>query len=253
MFKRLKQLLSSPKLRLLLVVAVMLLLTGCGENPRAPEEEFGYSACWACAVYEATFNAIDGFMEALMTLTTQWSKDLLGIGLLFWLLFYIGRFLVGMQEPNIRKFIFPITTVVFKAIVVYAMINKADVYIAFIGENFLQPVLDFFVQFSKLVLDSNRMVQMETAVRLPETTGLNVNPSLLFGDTREGFLEIIYRLFMSLKMGISLGFVIWTKMGFVTFIFGLFIISFHTLSGDRIGWLFTMILPNPVIARTKIQ
>ena len=235
MFNRLKQLLSSPKLRLLLVVAVILLLSGCGENPTAPEEENGYTSCWACGVYEAVFNAIDSFMEALMRLTTQWGVTLLGVGLLFWLLFYIGKFLVTIQEPNLRKFLFPITTVLFKAFVVYAMIHEADTYIAFVGDNFLQPILDFFVQFSKLVLDSNQMVQMETAVNLPAETGLNAEPSLLFGNVREGFLEIIYRLFSALKMGINLGFVIWTKMGFVTFIFGLFVICMF--------WWLLLIMP----------
>lgn len=239
MIQRLKQILSRNGLRLMAVACGMILLSGCVKNPSAPPDDFiGYDACWPCAVYEQVFNGMDAALKTLMSTTCSAAMTLLGLGLAFWLLFYVGKFIVSMQQPNIFKFVQPMAVVFFKAIVVAAFIRNSDAYVEFVGTYLLQPILDAFLNLSNLVLDNTNFVG--TAVQgaqLPADRTIFQNTSLLLSDTVSGddlrlkFLTILFKIFVGLKQGIALGFMIWTADGISTFWLGLFvIIMFWTLS-----------------------
>lgn len=204
-------------------LGMMVLLCGCESNPKmAKQVPSGYEACWPCAVYEETFKILEKILETLLKTTCESAVTLLGFGLLFWLLFHVGKFVVTIQEPNMRKFLFPMTNVLFKSIVVFALINNADDYIAFIGENIVQPILIFFADVSKLIFDSNETVKGATTV--PSVATKIASSGKLFGPAGGYFLDIVYRIFIALKFGSSLGFAIWKGIGVIPFIFGLFII-----------------------------
>lgn len=224
MISKLRRFFHIPNTRFLFVCfGVMLFLCGCEKNPKMPKQvPSGYEACWPCAVYEQTFETIEEILETLIKTTCQNAVTLLGFGLLFWLLFHVGKFVVTIQEPNMRKFLFPMSTILFKAIVVFALINNADDYIAFIGEYIVQPILLFFTGVSEYIFESNETIRSVTAV--DSVADKVASEGKLFGTVGGQFLNIVYRMFIALKQGTSLGFTIWKGIGVIPFVFGLFVI-----------------------------
>jgi len=248
MIQRLQRLWTRINWQYLIVGMALLLLSGCGDHPEKPPEDD--VACWPCAVYVATFTALEKAVRVLIVGgdsgmgTCQIALMFLGIGLLFWIMFHVTKtILLPMQEPNLRKFIFPLTTVLFKAILVSSLIINGKGYIEFMGETFIQPVLGFFADVSKMILDSDDIVKsMATGVDTsgmwdPErgkkvlADGSKYLDSGLFGiEVEDKYVYIISRLYMGLDAGMSLGFAIWREAGFVAFIFGIFVIcTFWTL------------------------
>ena len=224
MMRWLQQISFRRNLRLFVMGIGLLLLAGCGENPTLQGGQENYSDCWPCAVYQATFTGLDKFLKTLINLSCDYAMTVLGIGLLFWLLFHVGKFVVTIQQPNIRKFVFPVTNIFFKAIVAAAIIGTTSggdhVFVTFVGENFIQPILDFFVQISNLILDSNSLVKTSTqAASVASNINLQ-NTNVLFGDTAGRYLDIVYRIYVALRMGVSLGFTIWKQSGIAAWVIG---------------------------------
>lgn len=224
MFVRARQLFHSLSTRTSFVwMGLILLLCGCTHNPKMPQQEAsGYEACWPCAVYETTFEVLERTLETLIEISCKNAVTLLGFGLLFWLLFHVGKFVVTIQEPNIRKFIFPITTVLFKSIVVFSLIHNADDYINFIGEYIVQPIFLFFADVATLIFDSDNTVRQATLINsVSDEIG---SGGRLFGTGVGKFIDIIFRIFIGFKFGTALGFTIWSGIGAIPFLFGLFVI-----------------------------
>ena len=244
MIRRLQQFLSHTNWRYFLVTGMILLLTACGRAPENPERTNSYEDCWPCSAYTTTFDALEKSMTKLINICCQNAFTLLGICLLFFMLFHIGKFLVTIQQPNIRKFVFPMTTVFFKAVIVAALIgssssaSESPYWVDFMG-NFTRPVLGFFAEMSKMILDSNDLVK--GATQAASVADLDVDFSVakdsLFGayndlggtvevrdasgalidsvdveDTVAGaFLDIVYRIYIALRMGVTLGFNLWQQ------------------------------------------
>ena len=235
MMKRLQQSLARVNWRFWIVCAAcvaFLLLSGCGKNPNQPPQNHDYSDCWPCAVYEATFNAVNTAVEALIGLTCEAALQLLGIGVLFWILFHVMT-VMTLQEPNLRKFILPMAAVFFKAIVISSLLFSSDEFIKQIGENLIQPVLEFFGGISKIVLDANE--EVKNATQAASVASRMPTDSKLFGASEGVFLDIIYRIYIALHMGISLGFALWTTPGLSSFLFGMFVIV--------IFWMLLLVMP----------
>ena len=93
----LQQISCRRNLRLFVMGISLLLLAGCGENPTLQGGQENYSDCWPCAVYQATFTGLDKFLKTLINLSCDYAMTVLGIGLLFWLLFHVGKFVVTIQ------------------------------------------------------------------------------------------------------------------------------------------------------------
>ena len=235
MIKRLQQILARINWRFWIVTlacVAFLLLSACGKNPNQPPRTNNYSDCWPCAVYEAAFGAVNGAVESLIGITCEAALKLLGIGLLFWILFHV-LVVMTLQEANVRKFVLPMAAVFFKAILISSLIYNSDWFIEEIGENLVQPVLSFFGGMSKIILDANDTVK--EATQAASVADHMPSDSKLFGDAQGIFLDIVYRIYIALHMGISLGFALWTTPGLVSFIFGLVVIT--------IFWVLLMIMP----------
>lgn len=215
---------SLNKRHLFVCLGMILLLCGCDNNPKVADyTEGGIKACWPCAIYIATFDALETVLEKLIKLSCENAVTLLGFALLFWLLFHVGKFMVTIQEPNIRKFILPMTTTFFKATLVFSFIHDADAYIAFLGDYVVQPILLFFTEIAKIILDSDKTVKDFTAI--PDISNSISSNNKLFGTLLiTNCLEIVYRVYIGLKFGTSLGDAIFQEVGLIPFIFGIFIL-----------------------------
>lgn len=239
MIRKLQHLLSRYPWGMTLWMVAMLLLTACGDNPqKVPgDEPEGYEACGVCATYEVLFNAIDEALSALMQMMCENAMILLGWGLLFFLLFHVGKFVVTIQEPNVRKFIQPILITLFKAIVVVGFIHNGQAYLTFMGTSVVSPILDSFLSLSDLVLsiEANPLFDMIGMMDISAVED-RVGTSALFGDTGTRFLLLIYKMTMALGSGIDLGFVVWQQKGLVAFIYGGFIVYMF--------WMLLLTLPS---------
>lgn len=226
MFLKFRSYIHSSNIRYFFVcMGMILLLSGCDKNPKVADYEVpGYEACWPCAIYTAMFSALEKVLEDLIKLTCENAVTLLGFGLLFWLLFHVGKFMVTIQEPNMRKFIFPMTTILFKSMLIFSFIHNADAYIAFLGEYVVQPILLFFAEVSKIILDSDDVVRRNTLFP-PDIAEKVSSNGKIFGDAVPICLEIVYRIYFGLKFGTSLGGAIFKEAGLIPFIFGIFIMT----------------------------
>jgi len=232
------------RLKHLVLAGMGLMLTACGPAPVLPKQENNYSDCWPCKVYETAFECIYKSLSNLVDLTAQNAMILLGLCLLFWLLFHVGKFLVTIREPNTRKFIFPITTTLFKAIIVASLLFKPvgaeHCFLVEEAGNIVSPVVEFFSNTSRLILDSNYVIREATQAastkelkvwteeKKDPKTGKIIRPKLedypIFKESARTFLDIIYRIYVALKMGISLGFTIWRNQNAAGWAFGILII-----------------------------
>ena len=229
MMKRLSHNFFFARLKYLALMGLGLMLTACGEAPTLPEQENNYSDCWPCKVYETTFDCIQTSMSRLVDLTAQYALTLLGLCLLFWLLFHVGKFLVTIREPNTRKFVFPITTTLFKAIIVASLCTKLPgdshcLLVEFSGDRIISPIMDFFSRVSRLILDSNYVVKEATQAASTEDLHVAIDTGTIFGESARTFLDIIYRIYVALKLGVSLGFTIWRNQNAAGWLFGILII-----------------------------
>ena len=239
MIRKLQHLLSRYPWGMTLWMVAVLLLTACGDNPQKEvnDDPTGYTSCGVCATYEALFNAVDNALSSLMTTMCTHAMTILGIGMLFFLLFHVGKFVVTIQEPNVRKFIQPILITLFKAIVVVGFIHDGQAYLQFVGNYFVSPILEFFVSLSDLVLslDVNPLTTHIGGIT-EDLIADKVSSSALFGKTGTGFLLIIFKMTTALNSGIDLGFIIWQQKGLSAFLFGGFVVFMF--------WMLLLSLPS---------
>ena len=236
MLDRLRQKWVGTRWRWLVICLALFLLGACTHNPEEPAEtDQGYAACWPCALYEITFQAMDKAMETLIKSACGYAMTFLGLGLLFWIMFHAAKtILTPMREPNVREFLFPLAKVLFKAMVVSAIIYNGDAYIELIGQTIVQPVLVLFADLSTMILDANATVK--DATQVASQAANMADAGALFGAEAEGkYLDIVFRLYLALKLGMDLGFLIWRDSGIVPFLFGLFVIC--------IFWVLLVTLP----------
>ena len=107
---------KSPKstykkaLYLCFVLAPLFLLTGCGSLGLTPENitmasVFATGGCWPCAMFRVVWEAIGSAFANTYATTSQLASILLGMGLLFWLTFTIGKMVASLKEPNMKDYI----------------------------------------------------------------------------------------------------------------------------------------------------
>lgn len=229
MIQRIKQIWTTPAVRSMLIIcAVGLLLSACGgESVTFNKDEWttDFNNCFPCIVYEATFAALEKMLGSLIRVSCQMGMTVLGLGLLFWLAFKAVS-LFSLKEPNIREFVHQIAVTLFKAIIIAALIYDPDQYLHFIGYYIIQPIFMFFSELSRNIMLSNSTVA-QNLITPQDITGVSLNQDMttLFGDATGRLLDIIYRIFVALYMGVGLGLTILQQTGFISLVFGLLILT----------------------------
>jgi len=239
MMTRFKQIYLLGRARYWLLCVLGLMLTACGKAPSYKRPTVGYKDCWPCATYETTFDAIQKSLTKLVDLTATNAMVLLGLCLLFWLLFHVGKFLVTIREPNTRKFIFPITNTLFKATIVAVLLSNPNggehcLLVDFVGD-LISPTMDFFAHIASTILDSNTIVKDATQAAATEDVGGTLAENMIFKDSARVFLDIIFRIYVALKVGISLGFAIWSASNPSGWLMGVLIICMF--------WMLLLVMP----------
>lgn len=210
----------------LLACLIAPLLSGCGKVSYSEEEwESSVAKCWPCALYKTTFDAIEIAMDNVIETTCGMAHVLLGVGLLFYLGFHVLKMMSPFKPPNVREFLFNMMIVLFKAIAVSALLMNWEEYLAFLGEYIVQPVLGAFLELSSSLLMSSDVVKQRLIA--PETIAGSGSAiaadGVLFGDIPLRVQEIIYRIYVAMKIGVGLGANIAAQISLPSFLIGVYV------------------------------
>lgn len=226
-----QQLLKRLKHLRLAMIVVFACLTLCAcapqEIPHNSEEwQNNIANCWPCQLYDASFSALDRAIVSITKDMTRHALIILGFGLLFWLLFKVGTFIVSVKEPNSKQFVQNILITFFKAILVSSLLFNPEAYVSFIAQNIVQPVLLVFVDLSRIILTADQDVAsyLTTPEDFISTLNMTTQTATVFGKAKAYIGEIIYRITVALKTGQALGITILMDHGFINFLMGLLVV-----------------------------
>ena len=218
-------------LKICMVVVVLLFLSGCGEN-NATAEDMATSVenCWPCTLYKVIFETVNGLIVQLYGTLVPKAGALLGVGLLFWLAFRTGKMLVTLYEPDINEYIQSVKNVLFKAMLIGALLFTGDQYICFISD-IISPIMLVISGFSSYLLKNSIgdfVVELPGKfIEMPQST------CAVFSEQVALYLQyMVYQIYVALKAGISFGWSLFFSGHFICAIMGLFLVvpTFFILS-----------------------
>lgn len=209
------------------IVLMCVCLTGCGDPP-SPQEELknDIASCWPCSLYKAAFDALAKMMLNVYETTTYLGLILMGVGLLFYLAFASGKLVMSLKEPNVKEEIIKIIHVLFKALLVGAVLSLPQ-YVLEFCDMVLSPVILWMLELSRQILEAGSSIGGSTALIAPEsipTANDNLDFALFNGQVSYRVQDLIYRIFTALKGGMGLGLTIMQQWQINTFFIGLFVI-----------------------------
>ena len=205
--------------------AVVCLLAGCEGRINASESEWVASVqnCWPCTLYKATFDAVGTLVKNLYPTMAERGLLVMGVGLLFWLSFTSAKMLTSLMEPNIKEYIHSVMVVLFKAMVVTAILITGDSFLCVI-DRIVSPVLTTFTELSRIVLTAN--TNINNGLVWPEQYMVQKDGAcdLFGGQISYQLQDIIFRVYIALNSGMTLGYYVMVEKSFLNWIVGPFII-----------------------------
>ena len=209
------------------VILFALMLSGCGDPP-SPQDQLkdDVASCWPCSLYKATFDGIGTMMMNVYETTTYLGLILMGVGLLFYLAFASGKLIMSLKEPNIKEEIIKIIHVLFKALLVGAVLSMPQYLLEFC-DMVLSPVILWMLELSRQILESGASLGGGSALISPESMSGeagNIDFALFNGQVSYRVQDLIYRIYVALKGGMGLGLTIMQEMEINTFFIGIMVI-----------------------------
>lgn len=212
-------------LKIGLFCLVAVLLTGCvplSSDDIAQVVAVKASNCWPCAAYKSVWNAIGGVATNAFPMVCSAALNLLGMGLMFWLMMTGIKLVSALKEPNLKEFIPKINAVLFKAIVV-AVILSSSTYVIQILDMIVTPVLLGFVSLSRAVMFAEPTIAKHFA-SLSSLNDVAVGDYVLFSSTIGSQLQdVIYRLYLAFNSGIALGARMMLSIDTISWVLGLLV------------------------------
>ena len=208
-------------LKICMVVVLLLCLSACGDND-TKEMQTSVENCWPCTMYKVIFETVNRLTVQLYDDIVPKAMALLGVGLLFWLSFKTGKMLVTLYEPDINEYIQSVKTVLFKAMLVGAVLLAGDKYICFLAE-ILQPPMLTISYFSSALL---QQTIGEMKVSLPKTFITVPQESCqVFTEEVALYLQyMVYQIYVALQAGMMFGWNLLFSGHFIAAIMGLFMV-----------------------------
>ena len=80
-------------------------------------------ACWFCGVFQSIYDAINTLATNTFNNMAKWFLGLMGIGILFLLLFKVGKMLVQLQDVDVRQFLNDLFKPLGRAIIATALLG----------------------------------------------------------------------------------------------------------------------------------
>ncbi|MBR6412796.1 MAG: hypothetical protein IKS41_06540 [Alphaproteobacteria bacterium] len=102
-------------------------------------------ACWFCDVFKTLYDAINKLVKTLFNDLAQSFLNLMGLGVLFLLLFKVGKMLVQLQDVDIRQFLNDLFKPLGRAIIATALLT---VSVAASNQNIFYILTNPFIEAS---------------------------------------------------------------------------------------------------------
>ena len=191
----------------------LLFLGGCSTNIDArmitqlllAKEE----NCWPCTMYKVIWEAIGRLVSTVYDELCSDALTILGVGLLFWICFTVGKLVVSIKEPNLKDFIGNMAGVIFKALVVAAILSVPSYTIYFL-DLIVRNVLEAFINLTLNIMFSNSTIAKSLATgHVYEgdivSTVSGAGNILFTTDIGHQIQDLVYRIYVGFPGGMSLG------------------------------------------------
>lgn len=185
---------------------MLLLLGGC--TSALPDEiqdllTVRKENCWPCTGYKAVWEGLGSLTQSAFPTMCQIALNVLGLALLFWIAFTVGKFVVALKEPNIKDFITNIALILFKSIVV-AIILLTPENTMYILELVIDPVVSGFVELSRNILFADSSIAKHFAAAASYKS-IEKSSALFTSNVGNQLQDIVYRIYLGFSSGIGLG------------------------------------------------
>lgn len=229
---------------------VLVVLAGCDFKVTAETEQqwqTNVQNCWPCVLYKSVFNATGQLIMLTYPFIARWALALLGVGILFWLAFKTGRMLTFLYEPDIKEYVHSVMIVLFKAMIVAAVLMTGDHFLCTLNM-LVSPIIEIFAVVSRIVLTANSNIS--DGMSLPSdwvTNGLanmkyieagDGSCNLFSGNVAYQVQDVVYRVYVALNSGMSLGGYLIAESNMLNWIIGLFIMWMFFLMSLIFPWMF---------------
>ncbi|MDY6407925.1 MAG: hypothetical protein SPL08_04430 [Pseudomonadota bacterium] len=112
-------------------------------------------ACWFCSIFESMYDAINTMVTSVFNKLSKWFLSLMGLGILFLILFKVGRMVVQFQAVDVMQFLNDLFKPLGRAIIATALLG------ALVASNtqtvfylITNPVMDVSLRMGESILDT---------------------------------------------------------------------------------------------------
>lgn len=167
----------------LLMIALPLLLIGCGEHvkPTTPDK------CTSCEIAVVVFNAINALVDGVMQNMCRTGLLLLGIGYAMWLLIVVANGLLKGQQAG-RDFFTGQLIMVGKVAAVAIVLSNTEI-IYYICQNIINPFLGVFFDFAAWIIQQG--AQSAGLTKETYTPTLSAQPSNILAPSLIESVEVV--------------------------------------------------------------
>ncbi len=207
-----KKVLTYQKLRQTALIGCLFvlvsLLSGCSSIGLTPEHftmasVMASGGCWSCSMFKVVWEAIGSAFNSAYPAVLNIAQMLLGVGLLFWLTFTIGKMVMSLKEPNLKDIIPKISGVLFKAAVIGVFISNGAWFLYLVNLLFT-PVLDAFTRLAMVVMgaESDIWEVLDLSLFYEKVDEDSVVFTRSMGNNLQ---DVVYQLYLKFKSGFFLG------------------------------------------------
>lgn len=201
---------------LTMLMGICLTLCGCfstiSQDPSEWRPTIGN--CWVCALYGSSFQVANEIVFSATEVMMPLARIMLGIGLLFLILFRVGSMTLFMSTKDMGKTLKETAFVFLKAGFVALLIYNGDDFLYMLRDYIIYPVGEFFLMLANAVLDcvpgsGQYFAGIEGLT--PKMDGVVVDltgkiapidpDKTIFGDLGIQVQYTVSRIFVSLKTG----------------------------------------------------
>lgn len=159
--------------------------------------------CWPCTGYKVVWEAIANITESAFPKVCEWALNFLGVALLFWIAFTVGKFIVAIKEPNIKEFITTMATVLFKAMIVGAILLTPD-NTMYILDLFATPIMSAVIELARGIMFADASIAKYFSATSSYET-ISTSSALFASNIGNQLQDIVYRVYLAFSSGIGLG------------------------------------------------
>ncbi len=182
--------------------------------------------CWVCSIYGTVFSVANNVVYDSVNQLMPTVQVIFGFGLLFFLLYQVGRIMVFVPTKEMIGQMKETGFVLVKALMVGVLILNGDNFLWFFKEAFLYPVGQFFMMMSNAVLDAvpasgeyfsgvEGLTPDTKQVWIAEGVPVNFTGKIdIFGDLGIQVQYTLSRIFSSLRTGLTLVLHLMTRSSF---------------------------------------